>query len=499
MKLLIIGLDGATWKVIDPLLVSGEMPHLARLIQGGARCKNIAFEPVLSPIIWTSLASGKRPEKHGVTHFYDTSKNVRCKRLWDILGDQDRPVGIFAWPITWPPVPVNGFMIPSLFARDHDTYPPELRWVKELEDGLDKSWSERIRLISTATRHGLRPKTVLEIVNYVVGSKFTRNGGSDHFASQRIIKQKIHLDIFSALVSQYNPYFASFYLNQIDAFSHRYWHYYEPHLFPDVDAEGIERFGNMIPNVYKMTDDALGQLLELTDDDTLIVVLSDHGFEAALNAEKLDIFVARLLGDKLLDALNLTSNVKYVNHKDMLVLKVLRQRQEVLELLRAIDVEGMNQPLLDVYEEDTGELLIRVGKTANYKGVDLDKLHIVWPGGRQPFLELVETRFSSKPGVHHPDGIVVFYGPGVKPGGRVEDGSVLDITPTVLALLGEPVGRDMDGRVLEEVIDPEYLKNRPITYIDTHDADLQLEDIDEDDVSVSEEFMARLRDLGYVE
>lgn len=497
MRLLIIGLDGATWKVIDPLLKGGKMPNLARLIEHGTRCKLSAFEPALSPIIWTSLASGKRPGKHGVTHFFDTANNVRCKRLWDILERLDRPVGIFAWPVTWPPRPINGFIVPSLFARTHDTFPLELRFIKELEDGLDKGWGERIRLISTAMRHGLRLKTVIRTASYVIGGKFSQYSYLDHFARQRFIKQEIHLDIYTSLVKQYNPYFTSFYLNQIDAFSHAFWHYYEPHLFPDVEAEGMRKYGDMIPYVYQMADKAVGRLLRLTDENTLVVVVSDHGFEAAQTADKRDKFVCRLLGDKLLGALNLTSRVRYVNHRNMLVLKVLRQRQEVLDLLRAIQVEEMDQPLLDVYEENTGEVAIRVGKTRNYRGVDLSTLHVAWPGGRKPFLELVQTNYSSTPGIHHPDGIAVFHGPGVQPGGWIADGSVLDVTPTVLVLLGMPVGRDMDGRVLTEAIAPEFLKKTPITYVDTYDTDLVWNEIE--DETVSEELMTRLRDLGYID
>ena len=72
MKLLIIGLDGATWTVIDPMIQQGRLPNLARLIESGTRCISSAIEPALSPIVWTSLASGKLPEKHGVTHFFNT-------------------------------------------------------------------------------------------------------------------------------------------------------------------------------------------------------------------------------------------------------------------------------------------------------------------------------------------------------------------------------------------------------------------------------------------
>jgi arylsulfatase A-like enzyme len=298
-------------------------------------------------------------------------------------------------------------------------------------------------------------------------------------------------------VRQYDPYFTAFYLNQIDAFSHKFWHYYEPYHFPDGKAEDIERYGDMIPRVYQMADEAVGHLIRLTEQETLVVVVSDHGFEAALDANKGDKFVCRLLGDNLLSALDLASTVRYVNHLNKLVLQILHQRQEVLALLRAIQVEEMGRPLLDLFEESTGEVILRVAGPNDYRDVDLSRLHVTWPGGRKPFLEWVETRSFSTPGVHHPDGIAVFCGPGVQPGGHVADGSVLDLTPTVLALLGMPVARDMDGTVLTGAIAPEFLEESPISYIDTYESDLEWSEV-EDEEPLPEELMARLRSLGYL-
>jgi arylsulfatase A-like enzyme len=100
-------------------------------------------------------------------------------------------------------------------------------------------------------------------------------------------------------------------------------------------------------------------------------------------------------------------------------------------------------------------------------------------------------------GVHHPDGIAIFSGPGVQVGTRVEQGSVLDVLPTLLALMGRPIGRDMDGQPLTQIIQPEFLVQNPLTYIDTYDTGLKLEPTQTDEPA-SEELMSRLRALGYV-
>ena len=74
----------------------------------------------------------------------------------------------------------------------------------------------------------------------------------------------------------------------------------------------------------------------------------------------------------------------------------------------------------------------------------------------------------------------------------------MDVTPTLLALLGMPIASDMDGQVLTEAISPDFLKQTPLTHIDTYDDDFELTKVEEDEPA-PEELMARLRDLGYVE
>jgi hypothetical protein len=148
-RILLVGIDSADWDIIGPLVEEGKLPNLTALVESGVSCDLHSLEPKQkSPTIWATIATGKLPEKHGITDFMDPltkkilTSNVRTARtFWDIIGERGMTVTVIGWLVSWPAEVVNGYMVTDYFRYspkpdrplpEHLTYPDDLRDEVEL-------------------------------------------------------------------------------------------------------------------------------------------------------------------------------------------------------------------------------------------------------------------------------------------------------------------------------------------------------------------------------
>src|SRR5271168_4584719 len=136
-KVLFIGWDAADWKVIGPLLAAGKMPNVQKLVETGATGQISTLHPPLSPLLWTSIATGKRPFKHGIHGFSEptadglglqpvTNLSRRCKAVWNILNQNDLRSIVIGWWPSHPAEPINGVMLSDHYHRSRGM--PEKDW-----------------------------------------------------------------------------------------------------------------------------------------------------------------------------------------------------------------------------------------------------------------------------------------------------------------------------------------------------------------------------------
>jgi predicted AlkP superfamily phosphohydrolase/phosphomutase len=296
-KVLLIGLDGAEWDLIHPMVEAGELPNLARLMHEGVHGKLRSLEPLAkSPAIWTTIATGRSPEEHGIESFVDKvngrplTQNLRKVRaLWNIFSGVGRSVGVVGWLMSWPAEKVNGFVVSDYLQYDargstrmnDRTYPPGLEadiapmvvhwksvpW-RFVDQFLDQP-ADTLRMDPNLVRL-LRP------IKWI--------GAGDITFAQ----------VGTALYRTEHPDFMAVYLRGMDAMGHLYWNYMIPDSLPPgtLDPEGMKYLTGAERAYYRFTDHLIGPLLDLADENTTIIVVSDHGFKGGLGrgvqAHKLD-------------------------------------------------------------------------------------------------------------------------------------------------------------------------------------------------------------------
>ncbi len=498
-KLLIIELDGATWDVMDPLIAAGKLPNISRLINKGASGNLMSDPPLISPRLWVSIFSGKRSEEHGIEFFGSSSKMVRTKRIWDICNDRGLTVGVFGSFVTWPPYPVNGFIIPSLFSVGPDTYPPEYGFLQELTLGersknhAGRRSSSRIWNFADYARkfkkHGVSTRTILEGLKFSALNFVKRPPQDERYWKKGMLYQRICTEFFTYLYKKYNPHFATFHIHLCDAFSHRYWKYYEPEKFSNVDADAVARYRNVIPNSYIESDRTVGDFVSTAGPGATVIILSDHGSQAMETLResfklKPDIFLGFLGIDKTVIPANIGfMTFLYFQDKELM--------KKTSAMIEAMSFKDSGDKVFDVIYEES---MFGVRLAEKFWGVAIDPAREIDAGelGCIEFSKLFSPHKMDVSGDHKLEGVFIASGPGIKEGVKIQDSSIYDITPTSLAVMGLPVARDMHGRVIGEM----FTSAPDIQYVDSYDskavADLDHEEIDVDKVT------SRLKALGYL-
>jgi hypothetical protein len=510
-RLVIIGLDGATWTVIRPMVERGELPTLHRWMEEGAHGSLQSLEMMCTPRIWASIDTGKVPEKHGIVDFYSASlQNLMAKALWEILSDQGWSVGLYCWLNTWPPPTVNGFVIPGWLARTPATHPLSVDYVKRIEL-LAQRWKmgekggNTLALAFRAWRQGLRFNTLLHSTVVVAGGKLFRLPIKKRLLNKLVLRANIDADLVTFLVRRFSPQLLMYYCQYIDNVSHNYWKYYQPECFDDVDQEELHRYSGGIERVYRAVDACLSRVASCMGEETTVCCVSDHGFRAApeelapLTGMKLSFLKKQIALPYQIEGC-LVHRRWYLRPKQPRGDD--RWRKELSDTLKSFVVRKYEIPLFEVMpNEDQEFVVVRLSpRLAELRRVpekaSVASLAVEHAGGQFQLGQLLLGGYR-RTGDHDREGVVVLKGPGVRKGQRIS-ASVLDVVPTLLALLGMPVGEDMDGRVITEAIRPEYLKQHPVTMVPTYDDEKTAHRgrrvIREGEAKILE----RLRGLGYL-
>lgn len=283
-RVLLIGWDAADWKVIQPLLDAGQMPNLARLIAGGVRGNIATLYPVLSPMLWTSIATGKRAYKHGIHGFSEpladgsgvrpiTLLSRKTKAVWNILNQNGHRSIVVGWWPSHPAEPINGVMVSNHFqppAGPLDKTPP-------LPGGAVHPPS----LAASLSELRVNPMELSgEFLRMFVPEYEKVDQAKDKrlHSLAKIIAETMSIHAAGTELLATQPWdFAAVYYCGIDHFGHGFMSYHPPRL-PHIAERDFEIYQHVIANAYRYHDAMLGTLLEFADDNTTVILMSDHGF-----------------------------------------------------------------------------------------------------------------------------------------------------------------------------------------------------------------------------
>lgn len=389
-RVVLIGMDAATWTVIRPLMEAGQLPTIKSLVDRGWSGVLRSIEPTLSPALWTTIASGRVRADHGILGFLAKTKDGedvpvtsnlrRVETLWTIASRTGRTVNVVGWYVTWPTEPVNGIMVAD-------------RVGPQKESGLVGGTN------SLSDEHpGVYPASFNdEALSLIVRAEDFLSPRERAFHERYPVypvdatRTAIAVDV----LHKHPADLSMIYLWGIDPMQHYFWKYHDPDswLGPAMSADELALNGDLVADYYRDTDAFLARILaELRPEDTVIIV-SDHG---AGPIEKYD----------------------------------------------------------------------------PSKGISGD---------------------------HRIEGVIIAAGPPIRHGTATEPPGVLDVTPTVLHLLGLPAGRDMPGHVIDAMLDPDWARAHPPRRIATWEPPDRKIDQYPIASAADEHIKQKLRSLGYIE
>ena len=281
-RILLIGVDGAEMQVIDRLISAGKLPTFARLKKEGSWGALRSVEPLLSPLVWTTIATGRKPEDHGVLDFVEvtpsgepvpiTSARRRVPAIWDLARDHGRRSGFIGWYASYPSEKVNGFTVSdrlgfhqvrSARATEGSTYPESL--AKEIEKDVGVTQAD---VRATAARFLPNPAAPLS----PDGDKRLAELAKIHATTE------LYRKLAPALQKRFSTDVLGVYFELVDAAGHLFMEDAPPRR-PDVAEADYLAFSGVVDRVYEYQDEVIGELLKMEGPETVTIVCSDHGFK----------------------------------------------------------------------------------------------------------------------------------------------------------------------------------------------------------------------------
>lgn len=296
-KVFVLGLDGFDWDFVQPLVAAGRMPNLERLMRRGTWGRMETIVPILSPLIWTTIATGVGPDEHGVLDFVErdpesdrmvpiTGRSRRVPAVWNVASALGERTDVVGWWASWPAEELSGAMVSDRFyytltqgglAEVTREDPPNMISPAERADELVALRERAVRETDWQVLRELMPvsrSAYREAVDAGRGMEDPIDGFRRILASTRT-----YLGSGLRLAAE-RPDLLMVYLEGTDTVGHLLARFLPPPTDPGVEPQEAATYAAAVPRYFEIVDRWLGRYLEqLPLDEYAWVVVSDHGFK----------------------------------------------------------------------------------------------------------------------------------------------------------------------------------------------------------------------------
>jgi len=513
-RVFVIGLDGATFDLIDPWVNEGRLPNLKRLLDKSTYGRLESTIPPITPPAWTSFTTGMNPGRHGVWDFFIlepnsfkkvlvNSSHVRSKRFWDLAGERGKKNIILYVPFTYPPQKIEGAMVSGFPAPSQGeyVYPKEMN--EELEEKLGKWWVK----VDVDQYGDSQEEAFLEEIYRSLEARFR--------VADYLMQKEWDLFVFVIM--------------ETDWVQHVFWGKKDQCLLP----------------LYAKIDGIIGHFMESLREEDAILILSDHGFgpirktfylnswlrekgflasrrQWGYSKESLDegffhhrkgsswVKKIRWALSKRNTGIDWRKTQAYFNDTGSINgIRINLMGREPEGIVTPEEYDGVRNRVIEelnsaMDEEEGRKVMERIYRREDiYWGPYTKNAPdiIFVPDSEYTLHGRIKDDILKKSregrSFHRLGGILILRGPGVRKGRKIEGAHIMDMAPTILHLMGLPVPKGFDGKVLTEALEPEVVKMFPIR---VEDIPLEVE-VPEFLVegAEEEEVKRRLRGLGYIE
>jgi predicted AlkP superfamily phosphohydrolase/phosphomutase len=530
-RALFIGLDGATFTVLDYMTteqpeIGVTMPFLRRFMANGARAVLASTPNPLTPPAWTSIMTGRTPGHHGIFDFIraeengskiyftlNDSRNVRTETIWSIASRQDRSIVALNFPLTAPPRNVRGSMVPGFVPWRHlrrNSTPSDLYARLGAIPGFDPkslAWDFE------------REKQAVEMLD---------DAETENWVSYHLPREEQWYKIADFLLRTERPDLMAVLFDGVDKIQHQAWAFLDPALLPSNPSPWEKRMRELCLSYFRALDGYIEALIKTAGPDCQVFMASDHGFTATTEVVRINAFLHEKgyltwakRDESEAERRREASNFANVDWEKTLAycrtpssngitIRVANNRGEPgiapseYDSFRARligDLEELRDP--NSGERIVKKILKREDWFAGSAMYDAPDLTLVLRDYGFVSIRNLEPVVMARPipaGTHHPDGIFLAGGPGIRAGAQIESRRIVDVAPTLLYATGLPVPEDFEGSVPNDFFTAEHLRDFPIKpgapTRPVEDGYTKSEEMSEDEKA---KIIDQLKMLGYME